>query len=420
VTEIEIRLRKLHPAQRQIREEHDRFNVVSCGRRFGKTDFGLDEAIDGEKGLLEGYPVGWFAPNGRYFEEAWTSAVRTLAPITRRKQEQKHRLTLMNGAVFECWDLEDPDAGRSRKYGKVIVDEAAKVPSMKLKDAWEQAILPTLADYGGNAWFLSSPKGFNYFKTLFDRGDPRPDNEKARPDWRSWVFSSYANPHVAADEIDRIAAEMPELVRRQEIMGQFVDLSGASVHREWVKYADAFPYTVPHTKAIGVDLAISLKDSAAYTAITVLARLADGRIFVLAVKRFRLPFNAILGEIQRTAEHWKPDVIGIEATQFQAAVVQELLRTTNLPVLGVTVQADKLVRFQPILARYEQGLVYHVRGLPNEFEEELFAFPEGEYKDQCDALGLAYSCCPDPRGAAAATAGPRTDFEQAREEYEED
>jgi phage terminase large subunit-like protein len=65
----------------------------------------------------------------------------------------------------------------------------------------------------------------------------------------------------------------------------------------------------------------------------------------------------------------------------------------------VTVQADKLVRFQPILARYEQGLVYHVPGLPNEFEEELFAFPEGEYKDQCDALGLAYSCCPDPRGA---------------------
>lgn len=29
--------------------------LVSCGRRFGKTDFGLDEAIDGPKGLLEGY-----------------------------------------------------------------------------------------------------------------------------------------------------------------------------------------------------------------------------------------------------------------------------------------------------------------------------------------------------------------------------
>lgn len=417
-TEIEVRLRALHPAQRQVRAQARQYNVLACGRRFGKTDFGLDEAIDGKQGLLEGYPVGWFAPNSRYYEEAWNAAVRTLAPITARKQEQKKRLTLMNGAVFECWDLEDPDAGRSRKYGKVIIDEAAKIP--KLQQAWEQAMSATLIDYGGNAWFLSSPKGFNFFKALHDRGDHRPGNDKARAEWMSWVYSSYANPHVPREEIDRIAAEMPELVRRQEIDGQFVDLSGASVHREWVKYLDAFPRHVPHTIAIGVDLAISLKDSAAYTAIVVLARLRDGRVIVLAVKRFRLPFNAILGEIRRTAELWKPDVIGIEATQFQAAVVQELLRTTNLPVLGVTVQADKLIRFQPILARYEQGLVYHVRGLPAEFEEELFAFPEGEYKDQCDALGLAYSCCPDPHGPALATAGPRTDFEHAREEYEED
>jgi hypothetical protein len=72
--------------------------------------------------------VGWFAPNSRYFEEAWTAAVVILLkPLTKRKNEQKHRITLVNGAVFECWDLRDPDAGRSRKYGKAIVDEAAKV-----------------------------------------------------------------------------------------------------------------------------------------------------------------------------------------------------------------------------------------------------------------------------------------------------
>lgn len=417
---VTLTLQELHAAQERIRREAKRFNVVSCGRRFGKTDFGLDEAVDGEKGLLAGYPVGWFAPNSRYFEEAWNAAVALLRPLTKRKQEQKKRITLVNGGVFECWDLEDPDAGRSRKYGKVIIDEAAKVPSQNLKDAWEQAILPTLADYGGNAWFLSSPKGFNYFKTLFDRGDPKPGNEKRQPDWMSWIFSSYANPHVTKENIDRIAAEMPELVRRQEIMGQFVDLTGASVNREWVKY-DAFPAHVPHTKAIGVDLAISLKESAAYTAIVVLARLKDGRVFVLDVKRFRLPFNAILGEIRRTANDWKPDVIGIEATQFQAAVVQELLRTTNLPVTGVTVSTDKLLRFQPILARYEQGLVHHVRGLPPEFEDELFAFPEGEFKDQCDALGLAYSICPDPSGPTVAGAGARADFDmdRQREEFED-
>lgn len=418
--EVVVQLRPLHAAQQQLRREAQRYNVVSCGRRFGKTDFGLDEAIDGKGGLLEGLPVGWFAPNSRYYEEAWNAAVRILAPITRRKQDQKKRLTLINGAVFECWDLEDPDAGRSRKYGKVIVDEAAKV--VKLKDAWEQGILPTLADYGGNAWFLSSPKGFNFFKTLWDRGDHVPGNEKARADWKSWIFDSYANPHIAREEIDKIAGEMPELVRQQEILGRFVDLSGASVHREWVRYGE-FPHLLPHSIAIGVDLAISLNDMAAWTAIVVLARVSDGRCYVLSVKRFRLPFHAILREIQRAAKEWSPDVIGIESNQFQAAVVQELLRTTNLPVRGITVNKDKLVRFQPILARYEQGLVYHVPGLPPEFEEELFAFPMGEFKDMCDALGLAYSCCPDPKGGRIVGAGKRTDFDRASdddppEEYE--
>jgi hypothetical protein len=130
-------------------------------------------------------------------------------------------------------------------------------------------------DYGGNAWFLSSPKGFNFFKTLHDRGNQAPKNEKRRDELDVVDLLLVRQPARAREEIDRIAAEMPELVRRQEILGQFVDLSGASVHREWVKYGE-FPPLLPHTIAIGVDLAISLKDTAAYTAIVVLARLPMG------------------------------------------------------------------------------------------------------------------------------------------------
>jgi len=397
-----IQLLALHPAQAQVRREARRFNVLACGRRFGKTDFGLDEAISGEKGLLDGYPVGWFAPNSRFYEEAWNAAVRTLGPITERKEEQKRRITLMNGAVFECWDLEDPDSGRSRKYGKVIVDEAALVG--RLESSWEQAIAPTLLDFGGNAWFISSPKGFNFFKTLHDRGSA--GHDKRRREWMSWAFPTAANPHLSPDEIARLGEEMPELVREQELGGKFVDLSSASVHREWVKYGER-PPGMPCTISMGVDLAISLKDSAAYSAIAVLARVPDGRVFVLSVRRFRLPFHGILREIEHAAAQWAPAVVGIEANQFQAAVVQELLRTTKLPVRGITVQQDKLLRFQPLLARYEQGLVHHAPGLPAEFEDELFAFPFGEFKDMCDALGLAYSCCPSRPGTSVASAGPR-------------
>lgn len=411
-----IQLRALHAAQAQIRAEARRFNVLSCGRRFGKTELGLDEAIDGEKGLLEGYPVGWFAPNARFYEETWLEAQRILAPVIRRTQEQKKRLTLANGAVFECWDLEDPDSGRSRKYGKVIVDEAAKVP--RLEQAWDQAIRPTLLDLGGNAWFLSSPRGFNYFKQLHDRGNV--ETIKKRDDWKSWTFPTHANPYIPADEIMRITVDMPELVHQQEILGRFVDLSSSTVQREWLKYGE-LPRHLAHVVSIGVDLAISTADSAAYTAIVVLARMADGRLYILSVRRFRKPFHAILKEIERAAADWRPDVIGVETNQFQAAVVQELVRTTNLPVRGISVNKDKLTRFQPVLARYEQGLVVHTPDLPREFEDELLAFPSGDFKDMVDALGLAYTCSPDPAGAGrVSSAGARTCFDPSVPEHSEE
>lgn len=79
---------------------------------------------------------------------------------------------------------------------------------------------------------------------------------------------------------------------------------------------------------------------------------------------------------------------------------------------GVNAHSDKLTRFQPMLARYEQGLVYHTAGLPPEFEKELLAFPLGDYKDMVDALGLAFTCCPDPSGRPRmASAGSLIDFE---------
>jgi hypothetical protein len=59
-----------------------------------------------------------------------------------------------------------------------VVDEAAMIPT--LQEAWQQSIRPTLTDLRGSAWFLSTPKGMNYFKVLFDLGQ---DSE--RDDWAS-------------------------------------------------------------------------------------------------------------------------------------------------------------------------------------------------------------------------------------------
>lgn len=354
------------------------------GRRFGKSAFGVNRLV--KYGYCQNQPVAWFAPQYKLLDEAWRETRRRLFRNITRADSQQYRLELRGGGTIDFWTLDDPDAGRSRKYALVIIDEAAM--ARHLEEAWTAAIRPTLADLQGKAWFLSTPKGSNYFKTLFDRAG-------SDSDWARWQMPTSSNPYIRPAEIEAMRQELPALIYQQEVLAQFVDMEGAAMKRDWLSYADA-PPGLP--VVLGVDLAISTKDDADYSAIVALSRDKDGTIYVLDAQRIRAPFHQVLIFIQQMAAKWSPSVIAIEQVQYQAAVVQELLRTTALPVRGVRPDRDKLTRFMPLLARYEQGLVRHVPGLPAAFEDELLSFPVGEHDDLVDALAYAW--------AALGMAGP--------------
>ena len=117
---------------------------------------------------LSGHPVGWFAPEYRYLSDAWRDLVRLLEPYTTRSNAAEHRLELATGGTIEMWSLDSGNAGRSRKYARAVIDEAAMTPS--LLDAWNNAIRPTLSDLRGDAWFMSTPRGRNDFWQLYQRG----------------------------------------------------------------------------------------------------------------------------------------------------------------------------------------------------------------------------------------------------------
>lgn len=146
----------LHSGQVEIMGRAKRFNVVSCGRRFGKTTLGLGLAFYGAPhcpgGLGRGFDVGWFAPSYKLLDEAWRGAKGFLREYIKRTDTQQHRMELVTGGALDFWTLEDPDGGRGRKYGLVLVDEAAM--ARHLQQAWDAAIRPTLTDYRGGAWFF--------------------------------------------------------------------------------------------------------------------------------------------------------------------------------------------------------------------------------------------------------------------------
>lgn len=200
-----------------------RFNVVCCGRRWGKTTLGLDRLV---MRALPGYPVAWFSPTYKMLADVWRMAVRVLRPLTRALSVQEKRIELVTGGVLDFWSLDSPDAARGRKYREVVVDEAARIPNFQ--EAWTFVIRPTLADFAGGAWFFSTPNGADYFKRLFDKGQ----DEKEK-DWYSVQMPTITNPYIDPKEIEAAQHDLPERAFAQEYGADFVASEAAFIPPEW-------------------------------------------------------------------------------------------------------------------------------------------------------------------------------------------
>jgi len=384
-----IKLLKPYEKQRQLLSEQKRFNVVSGGRRFGKTAFGQ---IVASQVALQEKPVGWFAPNNKYMIEAWREFKAVFKNVAERMSERDHQIILVNGGKIDFWTLDDPDAGRSRKYGLVIIDEADKVRDLEY--SWNYAIRPTLTDLSGGAWFLSSPMGFRYFHELYKRGQ-----SKDWPDWKSWIVPTSANPYINKKELAEIKRSVPEIVWRQEYLGQFVDSGGTLVKKRYFRRGVPNKQDVVF-RVIGVDLASSLNTWADYTAMVLLEMTKNGELYVTDVRRGHWSFYTTQNRIKQFANEVIPNVIAVEKVQAQENVIQELQRTTSFNVKAINPNkfGDKVQRFMPLAGRYEQGLVYHAPGLIPQFEEEISVFPNKQlHDDTVDALSTAFAAIPKNR-----------------------
>ena len=383
----QIALPDLHPAQKRMLAESKRYNVAVCGRRFGKTFLAADVLLNGprKKGAVHGYPVALYAPTYQTMLDSWRKMVQILQPLTEKKSEQDKRIDLITGGVVEMWSLDNPDAGRGRKYATIVIDEAAMIK--RLEEAWTQNIQPLLLDYQGEAWIVSTPKGDNYFKTLFDKGYE--GNGSRDPQWQSWQIPTWENPFISRDDIESMRQSMPQLAFLQEIEAQFVTFAGTFIKAEHIRTGQP-PAGLKLYQ--GVDLAISMKENADYTAIVTVGHdEVTGYVWIVDAERRRVGFRDALEFIKQKAERWKPTGIAVEVVQYQAAVVEELLRSTTLPVRKVRPDKDKLTRAQSLITRYENGLVWHNDTLPQDFTNELLSFgPDCEHDDFVDAAVYAY------------------------------
>jgi hypothetical protein len=235
---MRLELPEPHINQQRILDSEARFRVVMCGRRFGKSELSQIEIISN---ALLGKSVAYITPTyqlARVFFERLIQAV----PFESNKSELT--IKFPNNGSVDFFTGERMDNLRGRKFHLVVVDEASFIPN--LEDGWLNSIRPTLTDYKGRAIFLSTPKGKNFFYSLFLKG--------GEPDWEAFRFTTYDNPYIDKGEIDDARTQLPEVVFEQEYMANPAENSSNPFGSAYIKQC-TFPISPEPAIVYGVDLA---------------------------------------------------------------------------------------------------------------------------------------------------------------------
>ncbi len=344
----------LHEGQRTVYRDRQRFNVLECGRRFGKTHLGIQLAIDA---AIDGAEVGWFAPTYRYLADPWRSMERVLGKAVVKADRVERRLELMSQGTVDFWSLDSVDAGRGRRYDRVIIDEAGIVRD--LGPAWQETIRATLADRQGDAWFLGTPKGRSFFHRLFERGQIGDEG------WRSWRLPTTTNPTIRPEEIEAARRELPKVVFDQEFLGIPADDGGNPFGLDSIDACVGEMSTEP-VVALGIDLAKSVD----WTVVCGLDK--DGHVALL--ERWQGPWSETSKRIEGLLTDDRHALV--DSTGVGDPIVEGLQRTR-----------PRVVGFK-FSSTSKQQLM---EGLASSFQTRQVKIPDGWLRTECETFEYQYT-----------------------------
>lgn len=384
-----LSLPKLRADQAKIVRHPANTQVLSMGRRWGKTVLGGTVTL---ACAARGARVAWVVPTYKNGRPLWRWAENTVAPLKRTKQVDVSRAERMiqfsGGGFLGIYSMDNEDSIRGEAFHLVIVDEAARVP----EDAWTDAIMPTLADYGGRAILISTPKGKNWFWKEWIHG------QEGRPDIQSWQAPTAHNPNPRIQRAAELARDrVPERTYQQEWLAQFVDEGSIFRYVTDCATAERRPREDGHTYVMGCDWG-KYND---YTVLTVIDATTHQMV---ALDRFnQIDYTLQLGRVQALAERYSPDVIIAEKNSVGDPILERLYYEHGLPVQPfTTTNASKAKVIDALSLAFERRSI----GILNDpvligelqaFEAERlpggllrYSAPEGMHDDTIISLALAW------------------------------
>jgi hypothetical protein len=185
-----------HKEQLLYHNSKARFRVPVCGRRFGKSTMA---GHDSEPKLFIPNRMHWIiGPTydlaEKEFRVIWDSLIVKLQMGKDKRIKKAYNKKQGNMYIelpwqtrLECRSADHPENLVGEALDHVILSEAAK---HKL-ETWDRFVRPALSDKRGTADFPTTPEGFNWLHTMWQRGkDPK------FQDYESWSFPSWANTVV--------------------------------------------------------------------------------------------------------------------------------------------------------------------------------------------------------------------------------
>uniref|UniRef100_A0A6M3M7P0 Putative terminase n=1 Tax=viral metagenome TaxID=1070528 RepID=A0A6M3M7P0_9ZZZZ len=285
-----------------------------------------------------------------------------------------------------------------------VADDLENVESVRTKEARDKhmrwflgEVLPALDTEAkvvliGN--LLHSDSLMMRIKEQIDGGAMRGEvreypffDDKGNPMWKE----KFSTPELIEEEMMKYGGRNSRDWQREFLL-KIVAEEGQEIKDEWIKHYDELPDDDPFDRGTGVDLAISKKETADYTA------MVSGKLYMVDEKPViyvlpnpvneRISFRETIKkakDVSLFTGDGDLSTLWVEDVAYQKSAVEEMQRE-GLPANGVKSSTDKRARLRTIASYVENGSVLFPRKGCEDLIIQLTGFGVEAHDDLCDSF----------------------------------
>ncbi len=188
------------------------------------------------------------------------------------------------------------------------------------------------------------------------------------------TYTSYDNPLLTPGLIQELEDDVPRVVRRQEIRGEFIDLGDEEIFKlEW--FTNKMRYEIPPDYLLGrriMSLDTAFKKGAENDDS---AGVVFQEFFIDKIPHWlwldtfceKLEFPELLKKSKEFYYRWRPDVCLVEDKASGTSLIQMLRSRAGFPIKAITPNTDKVSRAVAVTPWFDNGQIWLLFGAWNDY-----------------------------------------------------